>query len=48
MNKLITYKTPNVTVYEIHSEGTLCGSVEGGYNPNDLTNGQSGWFENLE
>ncbi|MGN1221299.1 MAG: hypothetical protein ACI4TU_10220 [Candidatus Cryptobacteroides sp.] len=27
MNKLITYEAPDVTVYEIHSEGALCGSI---------------------
>ena len=29
MNKLITYETPDVTVYKIHSEGALCQSVDG-------------------
>ena len=49
MNKLNTYLTPNVTVYEIYSEGALCESgVNGSFNPNNLTNGQSGWFEDLE
>ena len=26
MEKLITYETPNVAVYEIHSQRALCGS----------------------
>lgn len=45
MEKLITYETPNVAVYEIHSQRALCGSVKGAYNPNDLTEGQLNWFE---
>ena len=27
MKKVITYETPEVTVFTIHSEGTLCVSV---------------------
>ena len=26
MKKVITYETPEVTVFEIHTEGTLCQS----------------------
>ena len=26
MKKAITYEAPDVTIYEIHSEGALCGS----------------------
>ena len=26
MNKVITYEAPDVTVFEIHTEGTLCQS----------------------
>ena len=26
MKKVITYETPEVTVFEIHTEGTLCRS----------------------
>ncbi|MDD6472693.1 MAG: hypothetical protein PUF62_06630 [Bacteroidales bacterium] len=48
MKKVITYEAPDVTVFKIQSEGTLCGSVDGDFNPNDLTNGQSGWFESEE
>lgn len=48
MEKLITYETPNVAVYEIHSQRALCGSVKGDYTPNDLTEGQSDWFEEVE
>lgn len=48
MKTVITYETPEVTVFEIQSEGALCGSVDGNFNPNDLTNGQSGWFEDEE
>ena len=29
MKKVITYETPEVTVYKIHSEGCLCQSVDG-------------------
>ena len=45
MKTVITYEAPDVTVFEIQAEGALCGSVDGDFNPNDLTNGQSGWFE---
>lgn len=48
MKKVITYEAPEVTVFKIHPEGALCGSVDGDFNPNDLTNGQSGWFEGEE
>ncbi|MDD6829636.1 MAG: hypothetical protein PUD74_07655 [Bacteroidales bacterium] len=48
MKKVITYEAPELTVFEIHSEGALCGSVDGDFNPNNLTNGQSGWFEDEE
>lgn len=48
MEKLITYETPNVAVYEIHSQRALCGSVKETYNPNDLTEGLSDWFEEVE
>ena len=27
MKKVITYEAPDVTVFEIHPEGALCGSV---------------------
>ena len=43
--KMVAYVAPDVSIYEIHSEGALCGSVDGDFNPNDLTNGRSGWFE---
>ena len=39
------YETPDMKVFKMHAEGVLCGSVDGDFNPNDLTNGQSGWFE---
>ena len=29
MKKVITYETPEVTVFTIQSEGALCGSVDG-------------------
>ena len=45
MEKLITYETPNVAVYEIHSQRALCGSVKGAYDPDNLTEGESSWFE---
>lgn len=48
MKKAITYEAPDVTVFEIHAEGALCGSVDGNFDPNNLTNGQSGWFEDEE
>ena len=49
MKKVITYEAPELTVFEIHSEGALCESgVDGKFNPNKLTNGQSGWFEDEE
>ena len=31
MNKLISYETPYLTVYQLHSEGTLCQSIDGVY-----------------
>ena len=48
MKKVITYEAPEVTVFTIQSEGALCGSVDGKFDPNNLTNGQSGWFEDEE
>ena len=42
------YETPDMKVFKMHAEGVLCGSVDGNFNPNDLTNGQSGWFEDEE
>ena len=40
MKKVITYQTPEVTVFTIHSEGTLCVSVvdsaNNGYEDDDL------------
>ena len=27
--KMVAYVAPDVTIYEIHSEGALCGSVDG-------------------
>ena len=48
MKKVITYEAPDVTVFKIQSEGALCGSVDGNFNPNNLTTGQSGWFEDEE
>ena len=48
MKKVITYEAPDATVFKIQSEGALCGSVDGDFNPNDLTKGQSGWFEGEE
>ena len=29
MKKAITYEAPELMVFEIHSEGALCGSVDG-------------------
>ena len=29
MKKVITYEAPDVTVFEIQTEGALCGSVDG-------------------
>ena len=34
--KMVAYVAPDVTIYEIHSEGALCGS--GIYNDNGLRN----------
>lgn len=48
MKKAITYEAPELMVFEIHTVGTLCQSVNGEFTPNDLTNGQSGWFEDEE
>ena len=31
--KMVAYVAPDVTIYEIHPEGALCGSVDG---PNDI------------
>ena len=39
------YETPDMKVFEMHSEGALCGSVDGDFTPNALTDGQSDWFE---
>ena len=47
MKKLITYEAPEVTVYEIHSEGALCQSyndyglrdIQGG----DVTDDSDNW-----
>lgn len=47
MKKLITYEAPEVTVYEIHSEGALCQSyndyglrdIQGG----DVTDESDAW-----
>ena len=49
MKKAITYEAPELMVFEIHTVGTLCQSgVDGEFNPTNLTNGQSGWFEDEE
>ena len=40
MKKAITYEAPDVTVFEIHSEGALCES--GIYNDNGLRDIQGG------
>ena len=36
MKKVITYETPEVTVFTIHSEGTLCVSGVDGVTVQDL------------
>ena len=36
MKKVITYEAPDVTVFEIQSEGALCGSVVEGVTVQDL------------
>ncbi len=46
MKKVSNYETPEVTVFEIHSEGTLCQSgVDGTFSVDNLNEGESGWFE---
>ena len=36
MKKVITYEAPELTVFEIQSEGALCGSVVEGVTVQDL------------
>ena len=42
------YQTPSCEIFSVRTEGVLCQSVNGDFNPNDLTKGQSGWFEDEE
>lgn len=47
MKKVITYETPELTVYEMHSEGALCGSLDS-FGADNLKEGESNWFEEEE
>ena len=39
------YETPDMKVFEMHTEGVMCQSDVDTFSADDLTNGLSGWFE---
>lgn len=39
------YETPDMKVFEMHTEGVMCTSGVDAFSADDLTNGLSGWFE---
>ena len=45
LKKTISYETPDMKVFEMHTEGVMCQSDVDTFSADDLTNGLSGWFE---
>ncbi|MGM9783661.1 MAG: hypothetical protein ACI3ZI_01140, partial [Candidatus Cryptobacteroides sp.] len=45
LKKTISYETPDMMVFEMHTEGVMCLSDVDTFSAEDLTDGLSGWFE---